>query len=370
MIKRLTTLLCLLLVGLTAIAQEETPVPTSNTQTFGILQITLPEGWFASEGQGGTIVFANVDVNTVSEEDFTESTILGQATLGKITEVQTVLEKEEVTVQDLVELIAGNPEIEITVTDVTGAEIASAYVQDGDFTYAVYARFLEDSFVFAVARGASEDTLRESDALLSGIVTDFALNIEVFVPEDALVRYAEIPQSTTEEGFPLLGDPDAPVKVVEVGSFDCSHCKTFHDVGFVALFELIERGSVAFIYVPIYGTGGIPNGEAAARAAVCAQEQGAFWAFHDVLFAAQSYGASAFLPERLQEGIKSLDLDEEAYLACIDSETTTQVLTSAVDFAYAIPEFRGTPTVLVNDVLTSWQPLEGFLLKISEALPQ
>src|SRR5690349_12070288 len=51
---------------------------------------------------------------------------------------------------------------------------------------------------------------------------------EAPIPTGAEAAYAGIPQSTTADGFPVLGSDDAPVKVIEYASFDCPHCLEFH----------------------------------------------------------------------------------------------------------------------------------------------
>ena len=53
---------------------------------------------------------------------------------------------------------------------------------------------------------------------------------EAPIPDGALTRYDGIQQTRTQpEGYPRLGDPNAPVQVAEYSSFDCPHCRDFHD---------------------------------------------------------------------------------------------------------------------------------------------
>ena len=52
--------------------------------------------------------------------------------------------------------------------------------------------------------------------------------------------------SATDDGF-LLGNPDAPIKLVEFGSFTCSHCAEFSVASHAALkTEFIDTGRVSF----------------------------------------------------------------------------------------------------------------------------
>ena len=39
--------------------------------------------------------------------------------------------------------------------------------------------------------------------------------------------YSEIPQSFTDDGAPVLGDPNAPITIVEFADFMCPHCQEY-----------------------------------------------------------------------------------------------------------------------------------------------
>jgi hypothetical protein len=50
-----------------------------------------------------------------------------------------------------------------------------------------------------------------------------------------------------------LGNPDAPVTVIEYASFTCPHCRTFHDGPFKELkANYIDTGKIHFIYREVY----------------------------------------------------------------------------------------------------------------------
>lgn len=172
---------------------------------------------------------------------------------------------------------------------------------------------------------------------------------EANISAETIERYAGIPQSTTNEGYPLLGNPNAPVKVKEYSSFDCSHCRDFYEEVTPALVERVKAGEIAFIYVPLYGTGGIQNGQSAAKAALCAGEQGAFWTYHSALFTWQGdYGNQAFAGNRLTTGVDNLGLNRAEWDSCFQSDRPGKVLAAAQAEAVSIPGFGGTPTITVN----------------------
>lgn len=163
------------------------------------------------------------------------------------------------------------------------------------------------------------------------------------IPEGVAGRYDNYITGTTSEGYPRLGNPDAPVSVVEYGSFSCAGCANFHSTSFEQLVPRIESGQMNFVYVPLQ-TGSIPNAEGAARTAICAGEQDAFWEMHDVLFDWHvDFGNNAFAGNRLTAGVNALDLDSGAFNNCFNSQETNTILQSALQEGVG-----ATPTVQIN----------------------
>src|SRR5690625_6346899 len=71
-----------------------------------------------------------------------------------------------------------------------------------------------------------------------------------------------------------LGDPCAPISIVEFSDFGCHFCRQFATETFPTLErEYIETGKVRWKYIP-FVLGIFPNGDRAAIAGVCAAQQG------------------------------------------------------------------------------------------------
>jgi len=84
---------------------------------------------------------------------------------------------------------------------------------------------------------------------------------------------------------PILGNPDAPITIIEFSDYQCPFCaRFFSDTLPLLKSEYVEKGIVNFIYrdFPIQSIH--PNAAPAAMAAECANEQGNFWQYHDILF--------------------------------------------------------------------------------------
>jgi len=168
------------------------------------------------------------------------------------------------------------------------------------------------------------------------------------IPNGTATRYQGIEQSYTDKGFPVLGKANAPVKVTEYSSFDCPHCADFHDGTWPQVLETIRKGEVQFTYIPVYGTGGIQNGQGAAKAAICAGDQGKFWEMHDALFSWQKlYANTAFSQNRFVGGVNALGLDSGKWNQCVSGDHPQKVVDAAMN-AFKLQGAAGTPTLLVN----------------------
>ncbi len=169
---------------------------------------------------------------------------------------------------------------------------------------------------------------------------------------EASENYAGLERGVSENGYPQLGSPDAPVLITEYSSFGCGHCANFHDLQFPQLLDDVRAGSVRFEFVPVnLGSTTVP----ATNAAYCALDQGLFWEMHDVLFAwLRQFGANAFATSRILSVAGDIGLDANAFAACINASETQQ-RTSVWDEAFRAlavryPEVTGTPTLTFNGV--------------------
>lgn len=183
--------------------------------------------------------------------------------------------------------------------------------------------------------------------VIFGLVLVSNLPAEAPIPEDLGAAYAEIPQGRNDDGFPRLGAADAPVALVEYSSFSCPACASFHDEIFPQLLDRIRSGQVSFTFIPLL-TGSVSNPEGAARASLCALEQGKFWEAHDLLFSwHEQFANTAFSSQRLSSAAEGLGLNTQSFNNCFSSGNTSNLITLAQQRATrdSVP---GTPTLYVN----------------------
>jgi protein-disulfide isomerase len=196
-------------------------------------------------------------------------------------------------------------------------------------------------------------------SIVSAIVMIAVLVFLVRQPADApldqasAARYADIEQSRTEDGFARLGDPAAPVNVTVYTSYASSNAGALHREAIDALVERVRAGSLQLIYVPMtLGNADgsqVANGVGTARAALCAVEQSRFWQLTDAFFNWQgSFGNQAFTNNRIVAGLDALQIDQNAYNACLSSARPGDALNAAETDAEGLQNFTGMPTVAIN----------------------
>jgi protein-disulfide isomerase len=166
-------------------------------------------------------------------------------------------------------------------------------------------------------------------------------------------------QSLKGEGAPILGAESAHVIIIDFSDFQCPRCERYVKSTQPEIKkEYIETGNVAYIFkhFPWRGT----DSFSAALASECANEQGKFWEYHDVLFQNQQGVDSGWASrEKLKEFASAIGLDRQQFDLCLDSEKYK----SNIDRDLALVEELGldtTPSFLIlNSDGTEMEMLEG-----------
>lgn len=140
---------------------------------------------------------------------------------------------------------------------------------------------------------------------------------------------------------PSLGPSDALVTIVEFGDFECP----FTLRSFPIVKDLLAKyGSrIRFIFRDFPNSSIHPNALPAAIAAECAQEQGKFWQFHDLLFLNQDrLSGQAMIELGSQAG-----LEPTAFQSCIAGKKPQAEIEEDYN-AGLTGGVQGTPTWFVN----------------------
>lgn len=172
--------------------------------------------------------------------------------------------------------------------------------------------------------------------------------VDAPIPATARTRYEGLIQLTSDEGYPQLGSPNAAAQMRLYAGFDSIASRDLFNNALVALLADVRTGDLRVTFVPLY-EGSLENVAAATRSALCAGEQGAFWAFHETLYSwNEAFGPNAFTAERLDAAVNALVPDRAAWDACIGSERPDQVLAAARSETFTLEGFTSPPGVFIN----------------------
>jgi protein-disulfide isomerase len=169
--------------------------------------------------------------------------------------------------------------------------------------------------------------------------------------------------SNAADDDPSWGPEAASVVIEEFGDFQCPFCGSFARETLPRIRETYGD-KVRYIYRDFPISNIHPNAQKAAEAAQCAQEQGRFWEYHDLLFANQEALAISDLKRYAREA----EMDTDRFDGCLDSgKNAREVLLDLQDGQGS--GVTGTPAFLINGLLvTGAQPFEVFQEAIDQAL--
>jgi protein-disulfide isomerase len=153
------------------------------------------------------------------------------------------------------------------------------------------------------------------------------------------------------EPYATLGDPNAPITVVEFADFGCEFCGRYHALTFGAIkTEYIDTGLVYYVYKDLPVTS--QHGALAAQAAECAGTQGQYWPMHDALFTEPRvwYGSESGALARVEAAAQEVGLEAAQIAACIADGSQTPNIDRNFAEAQAL-RIYGTPAFFINGKL-------------------
>lgn len=220
-------------------------------------------------------------------------------------------------------------------------------------------------------------------AILSAFFVGYFVGINNVEPEKIFIQNAEDILDTTEnkpvpkpeiifislDDDPVLGNPDAPLTIVEFSDFQCPFCAKFHTQTLPLIRDnYIKTGKVKFVYRDFPISAIHPNALPAALASECADEQGKFWQYHDMIFENQRNWQDLDLVQSTSTFKKyavSLGLDSSKFDSCLDSGKYVDEIQNDLDDgrAYGV---TGTPGFFVGNEKIGYtkvigaQPFDAF----------
>lgn len=166
------------------------------------------------------------------------------------------------------------------------------------------------------------------------------------------------------EGVPFIGEEDAPVTMVIYDDFECPFCARFEQQAWPKIKENYIDTGKAKLYYKHFPLGFHSHAQLAAEASECANDQGKFWEYHDMIFENQA----DLSKKNLITWAEELELDMTEFNNCIDTSKYASKVKQGMVEGQKVG-VKGTPSVLIEDELVvGAQPFENFEKVIEKKL--
>ena len=152
----------------------------------------------------------------------------------------------------------------------------------------------------------------------------------------------------TDNASPILGNPNAPITMIEFGDYQCTFCnKFFHETENSIITNYIKTGKVKILFKDYIILG--QDSRNAANAAHCANDQRLFWEYHSMLYnnwAGENTGWADLA--HLHEFANTLGLDMDVFSTCMSDLKWNELVNLSSKDGQKLG-VSGTPTFFVID---------------------
>jgi protein-disulfide isomerase len=154
---------------------------------------------------------------------------------------------------------------------------------------------------------------------------------------------------TVSEDDYILGNPNAPIVMIEYSDYDCPFCKQFHATMHQILDEYGVTGRLAWVYRQFPLVDLHPNAPSIAEAALCVGDLGgntAFWTFSDTVFESRDDIEFTNIT-KLPEFAVAAGVDRMAFMECVTSDRMLDDLKTDLSDGLAAGA-QGTPYTVIK----------------------
>ena len=147
-------------------------------------------------------------------------------------------------------------------------------------------------------------------------------------------------------GSPILGNPDAPITLVEFGDYQCHYCNVFfQNIEDDIIENYVKTGKVKMIFKDYNIIG--PDSINASHGAHCANEQGLFWEYHDILYSNWTGENNGWADSKnLVLFAKEINVDVNKWTECMSEKPYSKIISESNNDARSL-ELTGTPAFFV-----------------------
>lgn len=151
-----------------------------------------------------------------------------------------------------------------------------------------------------------------------------------------------------DESDYILGNPNAPILMVEYSDYDCPFCKQYHQTMHQIMDEYGVTGRIAWVYRQFPIAELHPNAPRISEAALCVGDIGgndAFWTFSDLVFDKRDIDEQTNMT-KLVEYAETSGIDRSQYAACMSDGRMKQAVEDSIRDGYDAGA-RGTPYTIL-----------------------
>ena len=154
---------------------------------------------------------------------------------------------------------------------------------------------------------------------------------------------------------PIKGDPKSSIVLEEFSDFQCPACGAAQPVVQEVLKTYGDKIAFHYRHFPLLSIHA--NAFSAALAAECANDQGKFWEYHDLLFKNQKDLRQATLLRLADE----TDLNKDFFAACLKSRAKARVVQADMQEGER-RKINSTPSFFLNgELVQNWQALSSLI---------
>jgi protein-disulfide isomerase len=170
----------------------------------------------------------------------------------------------------------------------------------------------------------------------------------------------------------VLGNPDAPVTIVEFTDYQCPFCAR-HAMQTLPQIKanFVDTGLVRYVIMDFPIVSNHPQATKAAEAARCAGDQDAYVEMHDLIFVnQQQWSRNNDAPNLFISYAEQIGLDMAAFTQCLESDRYETAVLANLQTGVELG-IRGTPSFFLNGYFVNGaQPYELFERAVQELIEE
>lgn len=121
-----------------------------------------------------------------------------------------------------------------------------------------------------------------------------------------------------------MGNPNAPVTLIEYADYECPYCKEFHPIIQQLVTDYQDNVRLVYRHFPLAIHPNAPKEAEAAECVAALAGQEAFWKYTHAIFERTQSGGTGFPLANLPSLARELGIEETLFTSCLDSGTYTE----------------------------------------------